>query len=73
MFKIILFCIVVISSYAITIWQYRNPTKAIQLWSKPAYIEEPKIDEAFVRRSLIIRGMILTLFFIVIIIIRLAQ
>lgn len=73
MFKIILFCIVVISTYAISIWQYRNPTKAIQLWSKPAYLEEPKIDEALVRRSIIIRAIIITLFYIVIIFIRLAQ
>ena len=68
MFKIILFFILVIAFYAISIWQYINPTKAIRLWFKPAYIEEPKVDEAYVRRSLIIRGIFFTFVFIVIII-----
>lgn len=68
MFKSILFLIVVIAFYAISVWQYFNPTKAIRLWFKPAYTEEPKVDEAYVRRSLIIRGIFFTLAFIVIII-----
>ncbi|QFF99928.1 hypothetical protein PB01_14475 [Psychrobacillus glaciei] len=67
MFKTILFFIVVIAFYAISIWQYINPTKAIRLWFQPAYTEEPKVDEAYVRRSLIIRGIFFTLGFIVII------
>lgn len=68
MFRTILFLIVVIAFYAISIWQYRNPTKAIRFWFQLAYTEEPKVDEAFVRRSLIIRGIFFTLVFIVIII-----
>lgn len=72
MLSIILVCIVAIFFYGISIWQYRNPTKASQLRSKSTSTEEPEIDEAQVRRSLIIRGIIFTLFFIVIIIIRLA-
>ena len=68
MFKTILFLIVVISFYAISIWQYINPRKAIRLWFHPAYTEEPKVDEEFVRRSLITRGIFFTLVFIVIII-----
>ena len=66
MFNTILFLIVVIAFYAISIWQYINPTKAISLWAHPAYTEEPKVDEAFVRRSLITRGTFFTLVFIVI-------
>jgi len=68
MFKTILFFIVVIAFYAISIWQFINPTKALRLWFQPAYTEEPRIDEAFVRRSLIKRGIFFTLIFIVIII-----
>lgn len=71
MFKIILFFIVVITFYIISIWQYKNPTKAIHLWFQPAYTEEPKVDEAYVRRSIIIRGIFFTLAFIVIIILTL--
>lgn len=59
MFKTILFFIVVIAFYAISIWQYINPKKAIHFWFKPAYTEDPKVDEAYVRRSLIIRGYFL--------------
>lgn len=68
MFKIILFFIIVILFYAISIWQYINPTKAIRLWFQPAYLEEPKVDEAYIRRSLIIRSIFFTLIFILIII-----
>ena len=67
MFKTILFFIVVIAFYAISIWQYINPTKAIRFWFQPAYTEEPKVDEVFVRRSLITRGFFFTLVFLVII------
>lgn len=66
MFKIILFFIIVISFYVISIWQYKNPTKAIKLWFKQAYLEEPKVDEEKVRRSLIIRGLFFTIIFILI-------
>lgn len=62
MFDIILFFIVFIAFYAISIWQYINPTKAIHLGFKRAYTEEPKVDEEFVRRSLIIRGIFLRWF-----------
>lgn len=68
MLKIILFFLVVISFYAISIWQYINPTKAIRLWHQLAYIEQPKVDEAFVRRSIITSGIFFTLSFIVIIV-----
>lgn len=71
MFKTILFFIVVISFYVISFWQYKNPTKAIRLWFQPAYTEEPKVDEAYVRRSLMIRGIFFTLAFIVIIVLTL--
>ncbi|WP_391201502.1 hypothetical protein [Psychrobacillus sp. L4] len=64
----ILFIIIVIAFYAISIWQYINPTKAIHLWFQPAYIMEPKVNEAFVRHSLIIRGIFFTVVFIVIIV-----
>ncbi|WP_277585150.1 hypothetical protein [Psychrobacillus antarcticus] len=67
MFKTILFLFVVIAFYVISIWQYINPTKAIRLWFQAAYAEEPKVDEAYVRRSRIIRGIFFTLVFIVII------
>lgn len=66
MFKISLFFIIVIAFYAISIWQYINPAKAIHLWFKKAYITKPKIDEVYVRRSLIIRGVFFTLIFIII-------
>lgn len=68
MFKTLLFLIIVIAFYAISIWQYINPTKAIRLLFHPAYIEEPKVDVAYVRRSLITRGIFFTLVFIVIIV-----
>ncbi|QFF99265.1 hypothetical protein PB01_10725 [Psychrobacillus glaciei] len=64
----ILFIIIVIAFYAISIWQYINPTKAIHLWFQPAYIKEPKVNEAFVGRSPIIRGIFFTVVFIVIIV-----
>ena len=64
MYETILFFIVVIAFYAISIWQYNNPTKAIRLWFKPAFTEKPKVDEAYVRRSLIIRGIFFTFVFI---------
>ena len=67
MFKTIIFFIVVITFYAISIWQYLNPSKAIRFWFQPAYTEEPKVDEAFVKRTLITRGIFFTLVFIVII------
>ena len=67
MFKTFLFLFVVIAFYVISIWQYINPTKAIRLWFQQAYTEEPKVDEAYVRRSLIIRGIFFTLVFLVII------
>lgn len=73
MFKTILFFIVVISFYVISFWQYKNPTKAIRLWFQPAYTEEPKVDEAYVRRSLMIRGIFFTLAFIVIIVLALVK
>jgi len=69
MFKTIIFIIVVIAFYAISIWQYINPTKAIRLWFKPAYTEGPKVDETYVKRSLIIRGIFFTLTFIVVIVV----
>lgn len=68
MFKTVLFFILVIAFYAISIWQYRNPTKAILLWFKPAYTKRPEVDEAYVRRSLIKRGIFVTLAFILIIV-----
>lgn len=71
MFKTILFFIVVIAFYIISFWQYKNPTKAIRLWFHKAYTEEPKVDEAYVRRSLIIRGIFFTPAFIVIIVLTL--
>lgn len=72
-FKLFLFFVVVIAFYAITIWQYLYPTKAIRLWFNRAYIEDPKIDETYVRRSLIIRGILFSLVFIVIIFMILAK
>ncbi|MDF2066779.1 hypothetical protein [Bacillus sp. Cr_A10] len=68
MLIIIIFIIVVISFYVISIWQYINPTKAIRLWHQPAYKEDPKVYEAFVRRSIITSGIFFTLAFIVIIV-----
>lgn len=67
-FETTLFYIVVIAFYVISIWQYNNPTKAIGLWHKSAYAEQPKVDEAYVRRSLIIRGVFFTFLFILILI-----
>lgn len=49
----------------ISIWQYRNPTKVIYLWNKRIYTEEPKVDEAYVRRTLITRGVFFTEVFLV--------
>ncbi len=66
MFKLFLFFIIVIALYAISIWQYINPTKAIHLWFGKAYITKPKVDEVYVRRSLILRGLFFTLIFIII-------
>ncbi len=66
MSKIILFIIIVIAFYGISIWQFFNPTKAIKLWFRPAFIEKPKVDEKVVKRSLIIRGIFFTLIFIII-------
>lgn len=66
--KIILFFIIVTAFYAISIWQYIHPTKAIRLWFHRAYKSKPEVDEAFVRRSLIIRSIFFTLVFLVIII-----
>lgn len=32
---------------AISIWQYRNPTKAIRFWFQPEYTKVPTEDDAF--------------------------
>lgn len=66
MFKIVLFVIIVISFYVITIWQYRNPTKAISLSNKKAYLEDPRVDEELVRRSIKIRAIFFSIAFIII-------
>ncbi|MCM3759015.1 hypothetical protein M3197_16370 [Sporosarcina aquimarina] len=66
MFKLFLFFIIVIAFYASSIWQYINPTKAIHLSFKKAFITTPIVDEVAVKRSLIIRGIFFTLVFIII-------
>lgn len=55
-----LFLITVMAFCAISIWQYLNPTKAIRLRFKPTYTEEPKVDETYVKHSLIIRCVFFT-------------
>lgn len=68
MFKTILFVITIIGFYSISIWQYRNPTKAFVLLKRAAYKEESIVDEAYIRRSIIIRGIFFTFVFIAIIV-----
>lgn len=56
-----LFVIIAIAFYSVSIWQYRNPTKVILLWGKQTYTTPPSINEALVRRSIILRGVLFTL------------
>lgn len=66
MFQDVLFLTIVIAFYLISIWQYRNPTKATKIFMKKAFLDEPKIDEVMIKRSLIIRGLLFTVVFAII-------